>query len=196
MKPAVYKMPRRPMPITVKRRVDFDKIEAAAVPEIVTVDKFTECHVTPPEVATRMAIYLGNGGDYLTLEPSAGTGNLTRALLSAGYSARYIVQVERHWKLAQSLPMPDHVVNQCFLEYAAEVAGKAQFARVIMNPPFSDVRKHVAAAKGLLADGGTLVALVPVTFQSDGMETLEHLADDTFSTAKVRTKIIRITKPA
>ena len=195
MNPAVYKMARRPMPLTVKRRVDFDKIEAPAVPEIVAVDRFTECHVTPPDVAARMARHLGPGGDYLTLEPSAGTGNLTRALLSAGYSARHIVQVERHWKLSQGLPMPEQVVNQCFLEYAAELAGGVKFARIIMNPPFSDVRKHVAAARGLLADGGALVALVPVTFQADGMETLELLPDDTFLTAKVRTKIIRMKKP-
>lgn len=62
-----------------------------------------------------------------------------------------------------------------------------------MNPPFSDVRKHVAAALALLAPGGALVALVPVTFQHDRAETLETLPDDTFSTARVNTKIIRIT---
>jgi hypothetical protein len=66
-----------------------------------------------------------------------------------------------------------------------------------MNPPFREVRKHIAAARDLMGPHGhgeapTLVALVPITFQTDGMETLEHLPDDTFDTAKVRTKIIRI----
>jgi hypothetical protein len=53
-----------------------------------------------------------------------------------------------------------------------------------MNPPFSDVRKHISAALSLMgrdghAEPATLVALVPV---------------DTFSTARVNTKIIRIRK--
>ena len=81
--------------------------------------------------------------------------------------------------------------------------GKVQFPNVIMNPPFSDVRKHITAAMSLMGSGGhsdfetggpyraTLVALVPITFERDGFETLEHLPDDTFSTAKVRTKIVR-----
>jgi hypothetical protein len=72
-----------------------------------------------------------------------------------------------------------------------------EFPRVIMNPPFSDVRKHVAAALSLMGRGGhaepaTLVALVPITFQHDDAETLETLPPDTFATAKVHTKIIRI----
>ena len=37
-----------------------------------------------------------------------------------------------------------------------------------------------------------LVALVPITFQHDEAETLENLSNDTFSAAKVNTKIIRI----
>ncbi len=191
MKASVYTRPDKPLRIQVKRRDDFAALAKPAIPEIVAVDRATECHVTPPDVAARMVQYLGPQGDYLTLEPSAGTGNLTRALMSAGCSASHIVQVERHIRLSQGLPLPDQVVNQCFLEYAAEVGGRVQFARVIMNPPFSDVRKHVAAARGLLAPGGVLVALVPVTYQADGAEELERLPADTFATAKVWTKIIR-----
>lgn len=38
----------------------------------------------------------------------------------------------------------------------------------------------------------TLVALVPVTFEHPEAEHLETLPPDTFSTARVHTKIIRI----
>ena len=38
----------------------------------------------------------------------------------------------------------------------------------------------------------TLVALVPVTFEYPEAEQLETLPPDTFSTARVHTKIIRI----
>lgn len=192
MKRDCYTRPAKPLGLAVKRREDFPKIGAAPSVEIVTVDKFTECHVTPLDVAARMARYADLQSDLPTLEPSAGTGNLTRALLAAGCNPARIVQVERHIRLSQSLPETGQIVNRCFLEYAAEIEGLAIFARCVMNPPFSDVRKHVAAAIGLLQPGGVLVALVPVTFRHDLAETLEELPADTFATAKVYTKIIRI----
>lgn len=197
MKRSVYTRPDKPLRIAVKSRPDFDKVEIAAPPEIVAVDKATECHVTPPDVAARMVRYLGAVGDFLTLEPSAGTGNLSRALIESGHSPNELVQVERHIGLAVQLHAYGTVINRCFLEYAAEVRGKVAFPRIIMNPPFRAVRKHIAAARDLMGPNGhrdapTLVALVPVTFEADGMETLEHLPDDIFAMATVRTKLIRI----
>jgi hypothetical protein len=196
MKSAVYSRPAKPLVLPVKRRVDFASIAAAPVPEIVAIDRATECHVTPPEVARRMVAYLGRQGDINTLEPSAGTGNLSRALLESGHSRYELVQVERHAGLAGGLSKYGAVNYRCFLECAEEWRGRAVFPRVIMNPPFSDVRKHIAAAVSLLGDTGhdeppTLVALVPITFEREGFETLETLPDDTFVTAKVRTKIVR-----
>ncbi len=52
------------------------------------------------------------------------------------------------------------------------------------------------AALSLLGCGGhevaTLVALVPITYQHDEAEELEELDRETFPTAAVSTKIIRI----
>jgi hypothetical protein len=196
MKPSVYTRPGKPMFTPVKRRRDFAPLAKAEPVEVVAVDKFTECHVTPPDVAARMVEYLGPVGDFLTLEPSAGTGNLSRALLASGHSRFELVQVERHIRLSGGLHSFGTVINRCFLEYAAEVRGRVEFPRVIMNPPFRDVRKHVAAAISLMGRGGhgepaTLVALVPITFDRPDCETLETLPPDTFATAKVYTKIIR-----
>lgn len=200
MKRAVYFRPDKPMTIPVQRRDRFGKLAPVAIAEPVTVDKFTECHVTPDDVAARMVDYLGPQGDWLTLEPSAGTGQLSRALLAAGHSKYELVQVERHISLAGRLRSFGSVVNRCFLEWAAEVAGKVEFPRVVMNPPFSDVRKHVAAALSLMGRNGhteapRLVALVPITFHHPDAEHLETLPPDTFTTAKVHTKIVRIEKP-
>lgn len=198
MKPSVYTRPNKPLWAPVRRRRDeFAAPALAALPEVVAVDRFTECHVTPPDVAARMVRYLGFVGDVLTLEPSAGTGNLSRALIESGHSVNELVQVERHHKLAGMLHQFGTVIQRDFLEYAAEVRGRVEFPRVIMNPPFSDVRKHVAAALSLMGRNGhdfqpVLVALVPVTFQHDDAKHLETLPHDTFSTAKVHTKIIRI----
>jgi hypothetical protein len=197
MNPAVYTRPAKPLRIAVKTRHDFAPLAKAAPAEIVAVDKATECHVTPNDVAARMVEYLGAPGDYLTLEPSAGTGQLARALLAAGHSKFELTLVERHNALAARLHSIAPAINRCFLEWAAEVRGKVEFPRIIMNPPFSDVRKHVAAALALLGRGGhdepaTLVALVPVTFEHPEMVELERLPDSTFSTARVWTKLIRI----
>lgn len=197
MNPAVYARPAKPLHVTVKRRADFDPIAKAAPVEILAVDRATECHVTPADVAARMVDYLGRPGDYLTLEPSAGTGQLARALLAAGHSKYELTMIERHHALAARLGSIGPTINRCFLEWAGEVRGEVEYPRIIMNPPFSAVRSHIAAALALLGRGGhdepaTLVALVPVTFEHAEMIELEQLPDSTFATAKVRTKLIRI----
>ncbi|WP_108610811.1 methyltransferase type 11 [Aminobacter sp. MSH1] len=196
-RPRIYSRPDKPMQILVRRRERFDAPAVTEIAQPVVVDRATECHVTPGDVAARMVGYLGPQGDFLTLEPSAGTGQLVRALLASGHSRCELTMVERHRTLALALEKLGPCWNRCFLEYAEEARGRIEFPRIIMNPPFRDVRKHVAAALSLLGRGGhgepaTLVALVPCAFEHPEAETLEDLPDDTFAAAKVRTKIIRI----
>ncbi|WP_288960556.1 hypothetical protein [uncultured Sulfitobacter sp.] len=181
----------------MRKRGEVAPLEKMEGPEIITVDRATECHVTPDDVAARMVDYLGPVGDYLTLEPSAGTGQLARALIASGHSPQELTMIERHHALAAMLRRIGPVIHGCFLEWAEEVKGRAEFPRIIMNPPFREVRKHMTAALSLLGRGGhdepaTLVALVPVTFDHPEAEELEVLPPDTFSTARVHTKIIRI----
>jgi hypothetical protein len=196
-RPAIYSRPKKPLTIPVRKRGEVAPLEVVKAPEIIAVDRATECHVTPDDVAGRMVDYLGPVGDYLTLEPSAGTGQLARALLASGHSPQELTMIERHHALAAMVRKIGPTIHGCFLEYADEVKGRAEFPRILMNPPFREVRKHIAAALSLLGRGGhtepaTLVALVPVTFEHPEAEHLETLPPDTFSTAKVYTKIIRI----
>lgn len=105
--------------------------------------------------------------------------------------------IERHHALAAALRKIGPTIHRCFLDYAEDVKGRAEFPRIVMNSPFRDVQKHIEAALCLLGRGGhmepaTLVALVPVTFEHPEAEHLETLPPDTFSTARVHTKIIRI----
>lgn len=194
---SIYTRPDKPLTIPVRRRTEPAPMEVRELPEVIAVDRATECHVTPDDVAARMVDHLGPQGDYLTLEPSAGTGQLARALLAAGHSKYELCMIERHNTLAAGLHQLGPTQNRCFLEYAEEARGKIEFPRIIMNPPFREVRKHIAAALSLLGRGGhdvaTLVALVPVTYQHDDAEHLEDLPPDTFSTARVFTKLIRFT---
>lgn len=196
-RPSIYTRPNKPLTIPVRKRGEPAPLELVKAPEVIAVDRFTECHVTPDDVARRMVEYLGPQGDYLTLEPSAGTGQLARALIAAGHSPQELTMIERHVTLARGLYEIGPTINRCFLEYAAEVQGQAKFPRIIMNPPFKQVRAHIKAALSLLGRGGhdcpaVLVALVPVTFQHDEAEELEELPADTFATARAHTKIIRI----
>jgi hypothetical protein len=197
-RPAIYNRPAKPMFTTVTRRRDPAPLATLDLAAPIAVDKATECHVTPADVAARMVRALGPCGDIMTLEPSAGTGQLVRALLNAGQSKFEVCMIERHHALAAQLHrLGPGVLNRCFLEYADEARGKIEFPRVIMNPPFSKVRQHIGAALSLMGRGGhtcapVLVALVPITFDHPAAETLETLPPNTFALAKVHTKIIRI----
>jgi phospholipid N-methyltransferase len=203
VKRSVYKRPNKPSYMIVTKRQGFaEGVNPLRVPEVVEVDSRTECHVTPLDVAARMVEYLGPVGDYLTIDPQAGTGSLIQALFDSGHSPRETVAIEKHSGLCQVIrkrfsgDQYIEPINRCFLEYAAEAKGKIEYPRIITNPPFRHVRKHMQAALNLLGSGGhdvaTLVALVPITYQHDEAEELEILDRETFPTAAVNTKIIRI----
>lgn len=204
MNKSVYRRPNKQKTLVVK-----DRRSAAALPALdvipppLEVDAFSECHVTPPEVAGRMVSYLGEVGDFLTLEPEAGTGNILEALLNSGHSVNETVAIERHIGLCHAIEKrfkdEQYIqpISSCFLEYAEGAAGRIEYPRIIMNPPFRKTKKHIEAALSLLGRGGhnlpaALVALVPITFKHDEAETLEILPNTTFPTAKVNTKIIKI----
>lgn len=198
-RPAIYNRPQgKSFVIPVKKRsLHGAAPDATERAQPVVVDKATECHVTPCDVARRMVDYLGPQGDYSTLEPSAGTGQLARALLDSGHSRCELTLIERHISLANKLHAIGPTLNKCFLEYAAEARGQVHFPRVLMNPPFRKARQHVAAALSLMGSNGhtarpVLVSIVPSTFEHPNAETLEHLPDDTFALARVNTKIVRI----
>lgn len=196
MDASLYTRPNKPKFVTVKKRRGQHAPTFDPIPEPVEVDAATECHVTPEAVGERMAQYLKIDGCCKTLEPSAGTGNLIKAVLEWAPDLPPIVAVERHHSLIDTMSKrfegeDIRYHQQCFLEYASETSQR--FHRIIMNPPFKQIKKHMAAAIRLLADeDAVLVALVPITYQHDEAETLEELGSDTFASAKVNTKIIII----
>lgn len=191
MKRSAYSRPAKPLfaPVPVRNWRERTITEAGAPIAPVIVDAGTECHVTPPDVARRMVWALGDVRGRDALEPSAGTGNLARALIDAGADRSRLTLVEMHTRLAAGLNGLGRVVCADFLEWAQSAP---KFSAIVLNPPFSRVRAHMAAAAGLLAPGGVLVALVPVTYTRDDMDTLETLGPDTFASAKVHTKLIMV----
>ena len=193
---SVYTRPNKPRTLKVKNRTGAPERVLLDMPKMVEVDKFTECHVTPFETGLMMVDYLCGRSDGIFLEPSAGTGNLIQALIEGGYYSNNIVGVERHINLKNVLDnrfknySSVELVQGCFLEYAKE--SQKRFSNIIMNPPFTYAFKHVLAARSLLEKDGCLVALVPLTFNYEGSEELFTLSNNTFQSAKVFTKVIRI----
>lgn len=192
----LYKRPSKPLYIPVNKRAHSFNVTTPEV-QIMSVHTSTECHVTPPEVADRMAGYLNLDDDYCVLDPQAGTGNLTKACFDQGYSI-HVTAIELNTSLfeATAKRLKDHsaeFINRCFLEYASHPRRKP-YERIITNPPFSAVKKHINACLDLLADDGVMVALVPVTFCHPNAEHLEDLPRDCFALTAVSTKLIRFFK--
>jgi protein-L-isoaspartate O-methyltransferase len=129
---------------------------------------------TPPELAARMVDEAAIREGHRVLEPSAGTGNILRAIGDKPDK----VAVEINPALIRNLSLFGgsglHVIEGDFLEQNGNLG---KFDRIIMNPPFingSDV-KHIQHAMKFLRPGGRLVALC--ANGSRQRETLKPLAE-------------------
>jgi phospholipid N-methyltransferase len=203
----VYSRPQKPRQLVVKNRDRGGRV-TPALPQslpVLRLGKETQCFVTPSGVAAKMVDYLEATCEMLTLEPSAGTGQLIQALVDAGHSQQEITVIEKDvalWDYLRKRMMQQGVdvygYNQCFIKYAAQAKGTIGFPRILMNPPFSSgsTQRHIQAAVSLLHpcgfDDAVLVALVPSTFTHPDAITLEDLPAGTFDSTNIRTKIIRI----
>lgn len=120
---------------------------------------------TPKPLVERMLLEADIDAGDRVLEPSAGKGDIALAIrhLAVNESSRnggsiHLQCVEINLALAEHLRKKGlDVVCGDFLEYQS-----AGWDRVIMNPPFERGvdEKHVRHAHSLLADGGSLVAIV------------------------------------
>ena len=200
MKKSVYQRPNKPARKGVYKRERVPDRAPFQAPPLLEVHRSTECHVTPTDVAARMVEYLEPERTDLICEPQAGTGNLIAALLDYGISIKNINAVEKNQELYQLLvqrfPGGLNLYSGCFLDYAALMSRRIRCTRVITNPPFKEVRKHMDAAVDLLGCGNggrsILVGLVPITYQHPLAETLEELPITTFPSAAVHTKLIKM----
>ena len=114
---------------------------------------------TPPDIAERMVELADIKPGMSVLEPSAGTGNIVRALDEEG--GCMITAVEINSKLCDLLRETfrfRQLVNDDFLSCNGNLG---TFDRVLMNPPFENAAdiKHIEKAIEYLKPGGSLVAL-------------------------------------
>lgn len=157
---------------------------------------------TPPELAERMVELAKIGPRMKVLEPSAGTGNILRAIIDAEPSAR-VDAVEINQALCDALPSKLMEAEEAFCHdfLKCTVGQIGRFDRILMNPPFShgaDVA-HIKHALHFLHRDGRIVAIC-----ADGPRqqaelrplatTWEELPADAFSSqgTNVRTVLMSI----
>lgn len=127
------------------------KAERAIIGQKVGIDFFP----TPANVAQRMARLANIKQGTRVLEPSAGNGNLADAAAAAG---GVVDVIEISSQLRDILTAKGYnVVATDFDDFTPEQPYRA----ILMNPPFSQRRDaaHIMRAYGMLAAGGTLVAI-------------------------------------
>jgi protein-L-isoaspartate O-methyltransferase len=148
----------------------FDAIRQTLKAGVVVVSA-PQLFPTPPELARRVVDLADVQPGQRVLEPSAGTGNLVRAILSrfAGADCGRVVAVEVNQQLSESLRQQRdktlHANESNFdvrcADFLACNGDLGQFDRIVMNPPFSngDDIRHITHAVKMLKPGGRLVAI-------------------------------------
>lgn len=124
----------------------------------------TQFFPTPPEIASRVIELANIGTCHKVLEPSAGSGNLIRAIPNALSRHIRVIAVENDMHHFQSLTAVDIALFVTFREgdFLEYEGADGPFDRVVMNPPFeraTDI-KHIERALSLLKTDGRLVSVL------------------------------------
>jgi len=129
---------------------------------------------TPVALAERMVGLADIGPTHDVLEPSAGSGNLLRAVQALPDGVRSLTAVEIQPALCESLQAAGGAEVVCADFLTWNEGTRHTFDRIVMNPPFvkaSDI-KHIIRAYWMLRAGGRLVGLC-----ADGPRQQDPLRD-------------------
>ena len=162
---------------------------------------------TPPALAARMVEMAGIEPGDRVLEPSAGTGNILRAIKGAGIagdngSDPRVVAVEINRALADAIPshLAGYVVCDDFLAVDFPTAGIARFDRIVANPPFGKGQDiaHIKRMLDVLLPGGRLVAICANGPRQQAelrplATTWEELPEDTFASEGTHARTVLLT---
>lgn len=123
----------------------------------------TQFYPTPREIASKMQSALSAdrpmNSIYPVIEPSAGKGDLL-----LGYAKHKVFCIELDPDLQATLKGNGYkVIGDDFLEFNE----RGIYRSIIMNPPFNEGIAHLFHAWELLADGGRIVCLLPITVIND-----------------------------
>ncbi len=113
---------------------------------------------TPPALATRMVQLAKIKSHHRVLEPSAGIGNILKAIGDQPDKVAIEINPDLVEALIKTGLSGLHIYQADFLSCNGSLG---KFDRVVMNPPFSNGEdiKHIRHALTMLKTGGRLVAL-------------------------------------
>jgi phospholipid N-methyltransferase len=149
----------KPAPVVDAVAAEFEALRETGRAEVKIVTA-PNLFPTPPELARRVVRLAEIEPGQRVLEPSAGTGNLLRAIMETVSCSKVIVEINPTLAAALQRMTPDPVFCRDFLACNGELG--SEFDRIVMNPPFengADI-KHVEHALRFLKDGGRLVAIM------------------------------------
>lgn len=204
-----WAQPIAPKPRTEPEQTDFDAMKESlkAGVQVVSADQLFP---TPPEVARRMVELAEIQPGNRVLEPSAGTGNILKAVadefalndaLGVKGSNLPVVAVELNINLAHALAERWKFMDIRRTDFLECNGDLGKFDRILMNPPFKNGEdiKHIEHALTMLATGGRLVAICANgPRQQEKLQPLadnwEELPEGTFNGTNVRAALLTITK--
>lgn len=138
-------------------QTDYDAMKATLEAGIQTVVA-PQLFPTPLAIAARMVELAEIEPGHRVLEPSAGTGNILRAIGPGPDKVAVEINPQLVEQLAKAGISGLHIHQADFLACNGNLG---MFDRIVMNPPFergADIQ-HIQHALGMLAPGGRLVAL-------------------------------------
>ncbi len=117
---------------------------------------------TPAGLAARVVELADIQSGQCVLEPSAGTGNLVRAVLDRVDTEVLAYEINSGLCSQLGRTFPSHKLQVRCKDFLEVTDFQGQYPRVIMNPPFADSQDiaHVRHAYGFLKPGGRLVAIM------------------------------------
>jgi protein-L-isoaspartate O-methyltransferase len=178
---------------TLKRALKNGGVQVVSAPQLFP---------TPPDLAARMVRLAAIQPGQRVLEPSAGTGNILRAIEDSTWpkGKPEIVAVEISSQLAKALPphLATTIRNRDFLDLDPEELGG--FDAIPMNPPFAKGQDcaHIRHALRFLNPGGRLVAICANGPRQKAelkplATTWEELPDGTFAAAGTNVRTVMLT---
>jgi protein-L-isoaspartate O-methyltransferase len=116
---------------------------------------------TPPEIAERMVELAEIEPGMCVLEPSAGTGNLIKAVLDTVDTEVLAYEINQNLCGQIERVFPSYKCQVRQRDFLEVTDYQGYYPRIIMNPPFENAVdiKHINHALAMLKPGGRLVAL-------------------------------------
>jgi phospholipid N-methyltransferase len=155
---------------------------------------------TPPALAKRMVELADLRPGLCVLEPSAGTGNIVRAVLDAVDTEVLAYEINRDLCSLLERTFPSWKLQARCKDFLEVTDFMGQYERILMNPPFhngADV-VHILYALKFLRPGGVLVALCANGPRQQAelrplADTWEELPDGTFAEQGTNVRVVLLT---